>query len=84
MKERIEAYAVATKRSKSHVVMEAVAEYLAWRVPQIEDLQAAVRAADAGEFATDAEVAAVFDRYSEPSSPKARPAAKKSSRRGTR
>lgn len=65
MKERMESYAELTGRNKSHVVMEAVGEYLAWRMPQIEDLQAAIAAADAGEFATDAEVNAVFARYTE-------------------
>jgi len=63
LKERMESYAQLTGRNKSHVVMEAVGEYLAWRLPQIEDLQEAVRAADDGEFATDAEVSAVFARY---------------------
>ncbi len=63
MKEQMESYARLTGRNKSHVVMEAVGEYLAWRVPQIEDLQAAIRAADAGQFATNAEVDAVFARY---------------------
>ena len=63
MKQRMESYAQLSGRNKSHLVMEAVGEYLAWRMPQIEDLQAAIRAADAGEFASDAQVAAVFARY---------------------
>jgi predicted transcriptional regulator len=63
MKERMETYARLTGRNKSHVVMEAVGEYLTWRVPQVEDLHAAIRAADAGEFASDAEVNALFARY---------------------
>ncbi len=69
LKERMESYAQLTGRNKSHVVMEAVGDYLAWRQPQIEDLREAVRAADAGDFADDAEVSAVFARYA-----KARPA----------
>ncbi len=77
MKERVEAYAEATGRNKSHVVMEAVAEYLVWRVPQVEDLKAAVSAADAGDFATDAEVKAVFARYPAASSLRGATAAKK-------
>ena len=63
MKERMETYAQLTGRNKSHVVMEAVGEYLAWRMPQVQDLQAAISAADAGEFASDSEVEAVFARY---------------------
>ena len=63
MKERMESYAQLTGRNKSHVVMEAVGEYLAWRMPQVQDLQAAISAADAGEFASESEVEAVFARY---------------------
>jgi RHH-type rel operon transcriptional repressor/antitoxin RelB len=76
MKQRMESYAQLTGRNKSHLVMEAVGEYLAWRVPQMEDLQAAIRAADAGEFASDADVAAVFARYA-PKPSSARSAARK-------
>ena len=63
LKSGVEAYAQLAGRSKSHIVMEAVREYLAWRTPQIEDLKAAVLAADAGEFAADDEVLEVFERY---------------------
>ena len=35
----------------------------AWRTPQIEALKAAVDAANSGEFASDEEVRAVFERY---------------------
>ena len=71
-------------RNKSHVVMEAVGEYLAWRLPQIEDLREAVRAADAGDFADDAEVSAVFARYAKAPTLRAaarKPAAKAAARR---
>ncbi|HSW07187.1 CopG family ribbon-helix-helix protein [Aquabacterium sp.] len=63
LKERIETYAQMTGRSKSHVAMEALAEYLDGRLPQIADLKQAVEAADRGEFATDAEVQAVLKRH---------------------
>ena len=66
LKARIETYAVMTGRSKSHVAMEALADYLDWRLPQVADLQQAVAAADRGEFASDDEVKAVFDRYTVP------------------
>ena len=66
LKERIETYAVMTGRSKSHVAMEALAEYLDWRLPQVADLKDAVAAADRGEFATDAEVQSVMVRYTAP------------------
>jgi hypothetical protein len=35
----------------------------AWRTPRVEALKAAVQDADAGEFASDAEVRAVFEHY---------------------
>ena len=63
LKDKMEAYAQLTGRNKSHVAMEALASYFDWRMPQIEDLKAAVQAADAGEFASEAEVAAVFATY---------------------
>ncbi len=63
LKDRIERYAQMTGRSKSYVAMEALAEYLDWRLPQMQDLELAIAAADRGEFASDAEVAAVFTRY---------------------
>ena len=63
LKERVERYAQLTGRSKSYVAMEALAEYLDWRLPQMQDLELAIAAADRGEFATDAEAAAVFAKY---------------------
>lgn len=62
LKDKMEAYAQFTGRTKSYVAMEALGSYLEWRIPQIEDLKAAVRAADEGDFASDAEVAAVLAR----------------------
>jgi len=59
----METYAQLTGRTKSYVAMEALSEYLAWRIPQIEDLKFAVQAADAGDFASDEEVAAVFAKH---------------------
>ena len=63
LKDRIERYAQMTGRSKSFVAVEALAEYLDWRLPQLQDLEQAIAAADRGEFATDAEVATVYKRY---------------------
>ena len=63
LKDRIERYAQMTGRSKSFVAVEALTEYLDWRLPQLQDLEQAIAAADRGEFATDAEVATVYKRY---------------------
>ena len=62
LKDKMETYAQLTGRSKSHVAMEALSDYLDWRIPQIEDLKAAVAAADAGDFASDDAVNQVFER----------------------
>lgn len=62
LKDKMEVYAQLTGRTKSHVAMEALADYLDWRIPQIEDLKAAAAAADAGAFATRDEVDQVFKR----------------------
>ena len=54
--------AVGTRRLTC-VSLEALAEYLDWRLPQMQDLEQAIEAADRGEFASPAKVAAVFARY---------------------
>ena len=64
LKDRMETWAQLTGRTKSCVAMEALSEYLAWRIPQINDLKQAIAAADLGDFASEVEVAAVFSRYS--------------------
>jgi predicted transcriptional regulator len=39
-----------TKRTKSAVIVGVVAEHLAWRIPQQEDLKKGLAEADAGKF----------------------------------
>jgi predicted transcriptional regulator len=75
LKDKMETYAQLTGRTKSYVAMEALRDYLDWRIPQIEDLKAAVAAADAGDFATDEDVSRVFAPHT------ARPARKAARRR---
>ena len=66
LKDKMDLYAQLTGRSKSHVAMEALSDYLDWRIPQIEDLKAAVAAADAGDFASEHEVEQGFKRLAAP------------------
>jgi predicted transcriptional regulator len=66
LKDKMETYAKLTGRSKSHVAMEALSDYLDWRIPQIEDLKAAIAAADAGDFAAEDEVEQVFKQLAAP------------------
>ena len=46
----------------SPLAMETLDGHLDWRIPQIEDLQAAVAAADAGDFADEDDVSRTFER----------------------
>jgi predicted transcriptional regulator len=66
LKDKMDIYAQLTGRTKSHVAMEALSDYLDWRIPQIEDLKAAVAAADAGDFASEDEVEQAFKRLAAP------------------
>lgn len=76
LKDKMETYAQLTGRTKSYVAMEALSDYLDWRIPQIEDLKSAVAAADAGDFADEDEVSRTFERLSA-----TRPARKNARRR---
>jgi len=53
----------ATGRTKSFITVEAIKNYLGQESWQISDIQAGLNEADLGEFATEAEVAAVFAKY---------------------
>ena len=63
LKDQMETYAQLTGRTKSYAAVEALSEYLAWRIPQVADLKEGVAAAERGEFATDDETNATFARY---------------------
>ena len=63
LKAKLDRYAQLTGRSMSYVAAAAVEEHLAWRVPQLEDLERAVQEADAGKFAADEEVSQLFSKY---------------------
>lgn len=63
LKERLDKYAALVGQSKADIAVNAINDYLDWRVPQVENLKLAIAAADRGEFASDAEVEAVFKKY---------------------
>lgn len=52
-----------TGRTKSAIAAEAIEHYLAWRIPQQEELQRSIAQADRGEFADPKEVKALFAKY---------------------
>ena len=53
----------ATGRSKSFLAVDALREYLAREAWQIEEIQKALREADAGDFASPDEVSAIADKW---------------------
>ena len=63
VKNRLQALAESTQRSKSFLAADAVREYLDNNAWQIDEIQAALKEADAGDFASQAEVAALANKW---------------------
>ena len=61
--EQLENLARATARTKSFVTLEALSSYLAAQSWQVQDIEAGLNDAERGDFASDAEVSAVFARH---------------------
>jgi predicted transcriptional regulator len=59
----LDALARATDRDRSYLINEAVDAYLAVHRWQIAHIEAGLRQAEAGEFATEKEVAAAYARW---------------------
>ena len=57
---QIEELARATARTKSYLTIDALSDYLQRESWQIRDIHEGIREADAGEFATEDQVEAVF------------------------
>jgi RHH-type transcriptional regulator, rel operon repressor / antitoxin RelB len=62
-KERLDALAESTGRTKAFLVARAIHEYLQNQSWQIEEIRKAVDEAEAGDFASDEEAEAVFARW---------------------
>jgi predicted transcriptional regulator len=60
---RLEALARETGRSSVQLAAEALQRYVEYESWKVEKIRAAMRRADAGDFASDEEMDAVFDRY---------------------
>jgi predicted transcriptional regulator len=60
---KLDRFTRMTGGTKARAVTEALDQYLAWRIPQQRALKQAIRAADRGDFATRAEVEALFRKY---------------------
>jgi RHH-type rel operon transcriptional repressor/antitoxin RelB len=63
VKERLEGLARVTDQSESRLATEAIASYVDLQEWQIRQIEEGLREADAGDFASDEEVAAVFARW---------------------
>lgn len=63
VRDRLEELAEATQRSKSFLAAEAIREFVENNEWQIREIRAALKEADAGDFAADKEVAAVARKW---------------------
>ena len=62
-KSQLEKLAAATNRSKSFLASEALERYLELEAWQIKEIKQALKEADAGEFASDKDLAKVIKKY---------------------
>lgn len=63
VKDRLERLAESTRRSKSFLAAEAIREFVEINEWQLAEIQAALKEADAGDFASDKEVAALARKW---------------------
>ncbi len=64
LKARLDKLAGATHRSKSFLAAEAIREYIKLNEWQLQEIQNAVNEAEAGDFASEDSVNAVFGKWS--------------------
>ena len=63
LKEQLDRLAAATQRSKSFLASEAIREFIELNKWQVQEIQEALKEADAGEFASDGEVKQTFTKW---------------------
>lgn len=56
LKEQLDRLAAVTQRSKSFLAAEAIREFIELNEWQVQEIQQAIKEADAGEFASESEV----------------------------
>ena len=69
IKKRLETLASATRRSKTYLAAEAVRDYVELNEWQIQETLQALAEADAGDFASAEDVAALADKWGKPAEP---------------
>jgi len=60
---KLDKLAAQQDRSRNYLVNQAIDQYLELLAWQDERIKEGIRAADAGRFASDAEMDAIFDKY---------------------
>lgn len=63
VKDKLEKLAESTHRSRSFLAAEAIKAYVDSNEWQINEIHSAIQEADAGDFASEVEVKAVFDKW---------------------
>jgi RHH-type rel operon transcriptional repressor/antitoxin RelB len=63
VKERLENLADSTKRSRSFLAAEAIREFVESNEWQVSEIKAALKEADAGDFANDKELTALARKW---------------------
>jgi RHH-type transcriptional regulator, rel operon repressor / antitoxin RelB len=63
VKDRLDRLADATNRSKSFLAAQAILEFVENNEWQIREIKAAIKEANAGDFASDADVAALTRKW---------------------
>lgn len=60
---KLDALAAKLDRSRSYVAAQAIGDFVAREELQLADIDAGLREAESGDFATDAQVAATIAKY---------------------
>jgi len=63
VRDRLDRLADSTQRSRSYLAAEAIRQYVADNEWQVAETRQALREADAGDFASDEEVAALAGKW---------------------
>ena len=68
--DKLDALAAKLDRSRSYVAVQAIGDFVEREAWQIAEIEAGLDDANRGDFATDAEVASVLEKYLKPSGDK--------------
>jgi predicted transcriptional regulator len=63
LKEQLDRLAAVTQRSKSFLAAEAIREFIELNEWQVQEIQQAIKEADASEFANESEVKQTFAKW---------------------